>query len=160
MGEAGQVSDLMQALYKHDQALADELRVGRELDVMEAAALGETEVLARLLDEDPARVSEWSADGFTPLHYAVFFGTPEAAQLLIDRGADLEIPARNTQFALHARPLHSAAAARAYEACRVLLAAGADPNAEQHGGYTPLKQAVQAGDEKLVALLREYGATR
>ena len=153
-------SDLLLALYNGDIARATELRAERaELDVFEAAALGDLAELGRVLSNDPRQANRWSDDGFTPLHYAAFFGRPEAARTLIDAGAELEVPARNQEFALDARPLHSAAAGRQHEVCRVLLEAGADPNAVQHAGYTPLREAEENGDEELVALLRQYGAT-
>jgi ankyrin repeat protein len=79
--------------------------------------------------------------------------------VLIEAGSDLEAPSRNTEFAQDARPLHSAAAAKQLDVCRTLLAAGADPNAVQHGGYTPLREAEENGDEELAELLRQHGAT-
>jgi ankyrin repeat protein len=54
--------------------------------------------------------------------------------------------------------LHSAAAARQVEIARLLLDAGADPNAAQQGGFLPLDAALQNEDGDLGALLRERGA--
>ena len=154
-------TELLLALYRGDAAAVEELRTsGGDLDVFEAAALGELDALGRVLADDPAQARAWSDDGFTALHYAAFFGHARAAQLLIDGGADLEAPARNEEFALDARPLHSASAGRRHEVCRVLLEAGADPNATEHGDFTPLRQAEQNADSELVALLRQYGAVR
>jgi uncharacterized protein len=153
------MSALMQALYHGQQELAARLRALRaDLDVFEAAACGDVERLRECLDQDRSLARAWSPDGFTPLHYASFFGHPETARLLIERGADLEAPATNEQFAPKARPLHSAAAARQREVCEVLLDAGADVNATQHGGYTPLLETAQSGDADLAALLLERGA--
>jgi uncharacterized protein len=155
------ISELMQALYRGETERVAELRAARpELDVFEAAALGDVPQLRTLLDADPALVGAWSADGFTPLHFAAFFGHPAAAGLLIERGADLEVPARNEEIAGAARPLHSATAAGRREVCVVLLDAGADVNARQHAGYTPLLEAAQLGDAPLVELLLERGADR
>jgi ankyrin repeat protein len=153
------LSPLMQALYEGKPELARELAAARsDLDVFEAAAIGDVEHLRALLDDDPSLVNEWSEDGFTPLHFAAFFGHPPAARLLAERGADLEARSTNEQFALHARPLHSAAAAGEGEVCEVLLDAGADVNAVQHGGYTALLEARQNGNEELAQLLLERGA--
>ena len=54
---------------------------------------------------------------------------------------------------LGVQPLHSAAAGRHLEVCRLLLAAGADVNARQAGGFAPLHAAAQNGDPELVELL-------
>jgi ankyrin repeat protein len=153
------LSPLMEALYEGKRELARELAAARsDLDVFEAAAIGDVERLRAILDDDPSLVNEWSEDGFTPLHFAAFFGHPAAARLLAERGADLEARSTNEQFALDARPLHSAAAAGEREVCEVLLDAGADVNAVQHGGYTALLEARQNGNEELAQLLLERGA--
>ena len=59
-------------------------------------------------------------------------------------------------------PLHSAAAADdpevRYEIAKLLLEAGADPNARQQDDYTPLMAAEQSGDDRLRSLLIERGA--
>jgi len=95
---------------------------GPELDVFEAAALGADERLDELLAHDRALVKARSADGFTPLHLASFFGHPQAARLLVERGADVADVARNE---LKVQPLHSAAAARQLE--HLIGARGARP---------------------------------
>ena len=149
----------MQALYRGDEQGAAAIReASSSLDAFEAAALGDLDQLRARLDENDLAVSAWSDDGFTPLHYAAFFGHPEAARLLLERGADLELPARNEQFAPEARPLHSALAARQKEVALVLLDAGAEVNAREHQGTTPLHEAAQHGDVELVQLLLERGA--
>ena len=58
----------------------------------------------------------------------------------------------------HLRPLHSAAAARDAEAAQLLLEAGADPDAQQAGGYTALHAAAQHDDEALAETLLRHGA--
>jgi ankyrin repeat protein len=154
-------SKVMEALYEGRTEEAQALAAARsDLDVFEAAALGDGDRLRALLDEDPELATSWSDDGFTPLHFAAFFGHPEAARLLVERGADLEARSTNEQFALDAAPLHSASAAGHVEACRVLLNAGADVNAVQHGGYTALLDAAANGNDELVELLLERGADR
>ena len=65
------VSALLTALYRGHREVAQVLRDARsDLDVFEAAALGETDVLARLLEARGDAVGAHSADGFTALHLA------------------------------------------------------------------------------------------
>jgi ankyrin repeat protein len=63
------------------------LERGATLDAHAAARLGMHEALERLLAERPALVHARGGDGQTPLHFA---STVEIAQLLIDRGADID----------------------------------------------------------------------
>jgi ankyrin repeat protein len=155
----GAPSPILEALYSGDRERAETLAAEADaLDVFEAAALGDAERLERILADNPDLAEEWSSDGFTALHYASFFGTPQTIEKLVAAGADLEAPARNEQFAPEARPLHSAAAAGRLDNAERLLEAGADPNARQHGGFTPLMEAEQSGNFELADLLIAHGA--
>ena len=58
------------------------------LDVFDAAAVGRTRGLEELLEAEPALVHARSADGSTPLHFAVRFDQRDAAELLLEHGAD------------------------------------------------------------------------
>lgn len=150
------VSALMLSRYRSDRATTDALLAADpELDVFEATTLGYIDRLRERLDEDPARAMAFSADGFTALHLAAFFGKTEAARTLIDAGSVVGIYSRND---LWVQPLHSAAAGRHHEVCRLLIAAGADVNAKQRHGFTPLHTAAQHGDDEQVELLLSAGA--
>jgi uncharacterized protein len=154
------MSDVLQAIYRGDRNEAERLAAGTELDVFEASALGRTERVRRLLDDDPALANAWAEDGFQPLGLASFFGNPDVARVLIEGGAEVNSASRNDMKVM---PLHSAAAtsdpAVRYELARLLLDAGADPNARQQDEYTPLMAADQQGDRRLRELLLERGAT-
>jgi uncharacterized protein len=149
------MSEIMQALYRGDDDTARELAKVAELDVFEAAALGDAARLRELLDADSKLVRAHSDDDFTALHYAAFFDGPEAALLLVEHGADVNAFADNE---LGVRPLNSAAAAGQLEVAAVLLEHGADPNAPTRGGFTPLDAARENADKKLAELLRSHGA--
>lgn len=153
------MSELISAVYSGDQARVDELLADHpELDVFEASALGSVQRLEELLDADPGLVSAWADDGFTPLHLAAFFRHPEAARLLVERGALVDVVARSKD--LQVTPLQSAAASREEETAALLLERGADPNVQQRGGFTALHAAAQNGDEPLAELLLVHGADR
>jgi uncharacterized protein len=155
------MSELLQAIYRGDQARADEILAGDPgLDVFEAAAVGRTERLRELLDEEPALANAWAEDGFQPLGLASFFGRIDAARLLVVRGAEVDSASRND---FKVMPLHSAVATGdpevRYELAKLLLERGADANARQQDDFTPLMAADQHGDDRLRSLLVEYGAT-
>jgi uncharacterized protein len=144
------VSALMLSRYRFDRATTDALLAADpDLDVFEATTLGYIDRLRERLDEDHWRARSYSADGFTALHFAGFFGKPEAAKTLIDAGAEVGAYSTND---FQVQPLHSAAAGGHTEVCRVLIAAGADVNATQRHGYTPLHSAGQNGDVEMVEL--------
>ena len=126
------------------------------LDVFDAAALGRLDRLAELIATDPGEANVWSADGFTPVGLAAFFGHPDAVELLLAHGADVHAVARNP---MRVQPLHAATAARSVEAVRLILEAGADPDAEQQEGWTALMVARRHGDHAIVDLLLAHGAT-
>jgi len=150
------VSEVRQALYRGDRDRARALVAGgATVNAFDAAALGDVDALRSLLAADPEVAQEWSADGFTALHFAAFLGGAHAVRVLLDAGADVHAVARND---MRVQPLHSAAALGDVEACRRLLDAGADPNAQQQGGYVPLDEAVFNGKDELAALLRSRGA--
>jgi ankyrin repeat protein len=154
--DADGVSTMLHARYRDNLAAVETLlRANPPIDVFDAAGLGRTGRLRDLIASDADLVNAYSADGFTPLHLAAFFGQAEPARLLIHAGADVNAVSRNE---MKVQPLHSAAAARRDEVARLLIDAGADVNATQRHGYTPLHAAAQNGDVELVDLLLDRGA--
>ncbi len=139
-----------------DELVAALLDANPALDVFDAAAVGRTRGLAELVDAEPSLASAWSADGFTPLHLAAYFGQRDAAELLLDRGAELDVIARSQS--LRVAPLHSAAAGGHAEIVKLLVERGAEVDVRQQGGFTPLHSAAQNGDRPSVELLLERGA--
>jgi ankyrin repeat protein len=158
--DAEGLSPLMRALYEAKPQVVDALLDhGVELDIFESAALGKTELLGSLIGRSRRRANSYSPDGFTALHLAAFFGRPESAALLLDRGADIDARSRNTRLR-SVTPLHSAIAGHRTEVALLLLERGADVNAAQPGGWTPLHQAAANGDLALCKALLKHGAKR
>jgi ankyrin repeat protein len=150
------VSALMRARYRFDKGVIEAVaEAAPPLDVCEAAAFGDLDRLTELLMFDPALVTAYSADGFTALHLAAFFGRPDAARFLLDRGADADAAGRGW---MTGTPLHSAASSRQPEIVAILLEAGADPAARQSHGWTALHSAARNGDLASVEALLAAGA--
>jgi len=71
--------------------------------------------------------------GWTPLHSAAAFGTPENIQAFLEAGADVMARTKDGDT-----PLHSAAGfGRTAGVIEALLEAGADPKAKNQNGKTP-----------------------
>ena len=128
--------------------------------VKNAAMTGDVAALKRLvaahggaairLDEKPAEL--------TSLHWAAASGNVEAVRFLIRPPVEADPKAsRNNNFT----PLHSAAMQGHAAVCEVLLAAGADVNAQTTPqGYAPLHSAAFAGHLQAIRVLLASGADR
>lgn len=139
-----------------DYLLAQMAAGGILLDIYEAAAVGDVLRIEDVLTMDPSVVHSFSGDGWTPLHLAAAFGTPQAVDMLLQHGAPVDAVAANAQ---KNQPLHAVLAlSRNIETVKLLLAHGADPNATQAGGFTGLFSAATANREDLAKLLIDSGA--
>jgi len=150
------VSALMQARYEGRREILDILRpAAGELDVFEAATLGDVPQLRKLLASHPALVLAFSADGFTALHLAAFFSQPEAAEELLRGGADANAVAKNP---MKVAVINSAAVSGRADLVKLVLRAGADPNARQQMGYTALHAAAAHDNVEMAQALLDAGA--
>jgi uncharacterized protein len=153
--EAG-ISALMQARYGFRPDIVDLLRkaVG-DLDVFEAATLGDAARLNALLATDPTLAKAFSGDGFTALHLAAFFGEPDAVEALLQYAPDVNVVSRN---AMKVAVINAAAASRNLEVAKLVLQAGANPDARQQAGYTALHEAAVNNNVELAGVLLSAGA--
>jgi uncharacterized protein len=155
--DAQGVSALLWSVYTQQPTIRDFLRLhAGEIDVFEAAALGDCTRLHALIASDAMQARAVSGDGWPPLHLAAAFATPEAVTLLLEHGAHIHQISHNVQRnqALHA----CIALGNSIEKIRLLIEAGANINATQAGGYSPLHQAASAGKTEVVELLLVNGA--
>jgi ankyrin repeat protein len=145
-GHTGRV-DIVEHLLAH----------GAPLSMASAAVLGDTKLVARLLDEEPDRIHERGPHDFALLWYAsISGGNLDMARLLIERGARVE-----GQHYLGTTALHFAALAGQVELAALLVEHGArvDRPGRKFGSEprTPLQLALAAGDASMAAFLRDRG---
>ena len=187
-GRTGE-SAILTAVYHRQKEIVNLLVArGATLSLFEAAAAGEVERVERLVAGDPASVKSYSADGWTALHLAAFFGHAKIAELLLAHDADVIAHSRNPtgNTPLHAalasnhafvaglllgaggdvnapdakgwRPLHLAAANNNLDAMASLVAQGADVVASNREGQTALSLAQEKNHREAAAMLRRHGA--
>jgi uncharacterized protein len=150
-----QGSAVLTALYNGQLEIAEFLASRVDLDVFEAAAIGDAPRLKQILAADSS-ITRQSSDGWTPLHLAAFFGRTDAARVLIEAGADLKTLSANSTGNT---PLHAALAGRGDEELVLrMLMAGADASAGAADGYTPLHVAASRGNQRMCDLLIRYRA--
>lgn len=152
------ISALRAAVYHHQPAIRDLLLPYLpELDIFDASAVGDTGRIQQLLSFDPSLVASHSCDGWTPLHLAAAFADEETVRLLLSQGADAHARSHND---LASQPLHACIARfGSLASARDLIESGADVNATQSGGVTPLHLAAAQGKLEMVEFLIQNGAS-
>ncbi len=153
--EQGVSATMLSVYYGRVELTKELIAAGAVLDIFEAAAVGDVQLLRDLVTRTPHCVNGFSPDGFQPLGLAAFFRQTEAALFLLENGADPISASRNSQ---RVAPLHSAASSDSVRIAEALIARGANVNARQQAGYTPLHAAVQNGSVEMVQLLIRNGA--
>lgn len=155
-------SALIMAVNSGHQAVSELLfNAGVRPDIHEAAAIGQTERVKELLDEDARRLDSFSTEGFAAVALAAHFGHRETTQFLIDEGADVNVIARHP---LQVTPLHAALFGRQIKTARLLIDHGADLNLKRGGsgwpraGWTALHYAAGFGYIELIELMIARGA--
>lgn len=147
--------------------------------IIEAAKSGDVDAIRRILADDPSAASYRADTGETPLMAALYRGHTGAVEMLIARGAPLDlfaaaatgrVDALDTALQLGAAieahaydgwtPLHLAAFFGHTEAARRLLDAGADvsPVSQNALRNTPLHAATAGRHDAVALLLIDRGA--
>lgn len=154
----GGISPLMFALYNGAPEIANLLRDARPLDIFEAAAIGDAQRVATLVLADPELMKTYSADGWTPLHLAAFFGSRDAVLVLVGLGAAIDAESTNP---MQNTAMQAAVAGAAGESLTpLLIGLGADVQHVGGSGVTALHLAATRGFEGLCKLLLNRGIDR
>ncbi len=154
--------------------------------LMAASSRGDVEVV-KLLLENGADATKQNSFGFSPLHGASFNGTAETTRLLLAKGVNPNVEVVGLtptvwaavhgktealkllvaaggkvniqQGEFYATPLLWASTTGHFDTIEFLLNNGADVEAKDNHGNTPLTWAKRRGSKKIIALLEKAGAT-
>jgi RNA polymerase sigma factor (sigma-70 family) len=153
---------ILAAANGHEELAALLREISGPVDLHEAAAIGDTERVRSILDENPELLDSFSSEGFTALALAAHFGRLDTMRLLLDRGASVNVVSRHP---IEATPLVAALFGRRVEAAKLLIERGADVTRKRGGksfpraGWTPLHYAAAYGFLEIASMLLERGAS-
>jgi len=155
------------ALFQEDEVDDDE---GLELDsdtpphlrdLASAAEIGDLDALRQALDNLSGSIDEPVEDGDTALHLTCLYGYLPCVQLLLERGASLEVKDQDGAI-----PLHDACASGFTEIVQVMINSTNNPEAVKRmlesvdvEGDTPLHHASRGEHEDVIRLLLAAGAS-
>ena len=153
----------------------------RAEDVFDFVIMGDTEITEKLTDEKPEQLNSQNPAGFTPLHFAAMTGNKPMLDMLLKKGADVNLLTKNGQSPLHrassvevAQALIDAGAKvvsdaldfspillplKSIEVMDLLISKGANVNTGDTSGLNPLITAAVNEDIEKIEYLISKGAS-
>ncbi len=160
---------------------------GQRGKIQAAKQAADLAALKTSLEKNPDQIISRDENGFTPLHHAAYSGNLEAAQLLIEKGTDLDAKATGLDWtalflaslrghkqiaeflidngaytgvkdAKGRSPVHIAALRGHQELIGLFLRHGARIHSQDNAGMTPLHMAALYGEEEAASFLISNGA--
>lgn len=116
-----------------------------ETPLMSAAKTGVTEVVTLLLDHGANINTQEPRRGQSALMWAISFGHPQTARVMIERGADISARTKKFTGSKNYTPM-------------LMEGYGGNVEGVPQGGYTPLMFAAKIGDMETARLLLNRGA--
>ena len=125
----------------------------RAMALCSAANAGERVTVEELLAQGVDVNSRCTANGWTPLHKAAKTRNTVIVEMLLDRGADVNVKDEHGMT-----PLYGGADSGSVSVVELLLAKGANVNAKNLRGWTPLAHAAWKQNTTVGAMLLTKGA--
>jgi ankyrin repeat protein len=147
-----------------EEVLAHLRTCGAYVDINTASSIGDLDRVRELVDADPSivnRVSEYVTyyiGSGAPLKNAAARGHIEVVRLLLERGADPNLPEEG--IAPKGHSLYSAVYYGHHDVARRLLEHGADPSPPVESSADALSMAISKNDVPMIELLCSYGSHR
>jgi ankyrin repeat protein len=121
----------------------------------DAVEAGDLHKVRKLVETQAADISEIDSRGIWPLLAAATDGNVDMVELLLELHAD-----PNQQDQYHYSALHEAASLGFRDVIETLIQAGAEINARDINGITPLGYALRSSSVEAANLLQDFGATQ
>ncbi|MEO5950960.1 MAG: ankyrin repeat domain-containing protein [Chloroflexia bacterium] len=121
---------------------------GAPLEICTAASLGMNDKVKEMLDADPTLKDAQGAHGIPLMYYPTITDNVELAELLLNRGTDIDAGAGGNTA------LHGAAMMGQTRMTEWLLSHGANPNATDYEGKTPLQRALEYNQQGVASALQ------